>query len=198
MEALFFQIVDLYEKGGFVMPPLALATLLLWFAIGHRYFTLRRGHRGSLNHLLHLAKSGRLMPQGVMDSAVFIGHQIREKSDKYLKYRLEEAFGDLGAELGQYRALIHAIVVVAPLTGLLGTVAGMIEVFDSLGDMALFSQSGGIAGGVSQALLTTQMGLAVAIPGTVVGRLLNQKQHRLEGELLELQELLLGRKDETA
>ncbi|MDZ7829411.1 MAG: MotA/TolQ/ExbB proton channel family protein [Halofilum sp. (in: g-proteobacteria)] len=41
----------------------------------------------------------------------------------------------------------------------------MIETFESLGDMSLFSQSGGIAGGISQALFTTQLGLAVAIPG---------------------------------
>ena len=50
----------------------------------------------------------------------------------------------------------------------------MIETFSALGDMALFTQSGGIAGGISQALLTTQMGLVVAIPGLLVGRILGR------------------------
>ena len=64
--------------------------------------------------------------------------------------------------------------MVAPLAGLLGTVAGMIETFDSLGSMSLFSQSGGVAGGISQALISTQMGLAVAIPGLLAGRILRK------------------------
>lgn len=87
-------------------------------------------------------------------------------------------------ELTRFRVLIRAIVMVAPLAGLLGTVDGMIETFDALGDMALFTQSGGIAGGVSQALVSTQMGLAVAIPGLVIGRLLDRRQARIETELV--------------
>ena len=68
----------------------------------------------------------------------------------------------------------------------------MIETFDSLGDMTLFSQSGGIAGGISQALFSTQMGLCVAIPGVVVGRLLDRRQHRFEEELDQIKALVGG------
>ena len=78
----------------------------------------------------------------------------------------------------------------APLLGLLGTVTGMIETFDSLATMQLFSRSGGIAGGVAQALVSTQMGLAVAIPGVLAGKMLDDRQHQLEGELDELLEVL--------
>ena len=63
------------------------------------------------------------------------------------------------------------------------------ETFDSLATMSLFSQSGGIAGGVAQALFTTQMGLVVAIPGLVIGRLQASRQVALEGELDALVEL---------
>ena len=62
----------------------------------------------------------------------------------------------------------------------------MIETFDSLGNQALFAASGGVAGGISQALLTTQMGLVVAIPGVIVGRLLDRKQFQLENDLDQL------------
>ena len=66
----------------------------------------------------------------------------------------------------------------------------MIETFDSLGDMSLFTQTGGIAGGISQALITTQMGLAVAIPGLIVNGILNKKQNRLEIEIAQIKDYL--------
>jgi biopolymer transport protein ExbB len=69
-------------------------------------------------------------------------------------------------------------------------VIGMIETFDSLGDMSLFSQSGGIAGGISQALITTQMGLAVAIPGMIVNGVLQRKQKSIDLELAQLKDIL--------
>ncbi|MCZ7581975.1 MAG: MotA/TolQ/ExbB proton channel family protein [Deltaproteobacteria bacterium] len=85
---------------------------------------------------------------------------------------------------------MRSIVAAAPLAGLLGTVSGMIETFQSLGDMSLFSQSGGIAGGISQALITTQMGLAVAVPGMIAGRLLDRRQRFMEFELAQVKDLL--------
>ena len=78
-----------------------------------------------------------------------------------------------------HRQTIRSIVIVAPLLGLLGTVIGMIETFESLQGSALFSQSGGIAGGISQALITTQLGLVVAIPGLLIGRRLDRKQDEM-------------------
>ena len=80
--------------------------------------------------------------------------------------------------------------MVAPLLGLLGTVAGMIETFDSLGEMSLYSQSGGIAGGISQALFSTQMGLAVAIPGLIVNGVLGRRQKYIDLELAQIKDIL--------
>ena len=94
--------------------------------------------------------------------------------------------------MSAFSGLVTAVVMAAPLTGLLGTVNGMIETFDALGDMALFSQSGGIAGGISEALFSTQMGLAVAIPGLIVGKLLDRRQEALETELARLKDILCG------
>ena len=97
----------------------------------------------------------------------------------------EETAWAVKAELSKYSALVRTIVMVAPLAGLLGTVAGMIETFDALGDMSLFTQSGGIAGGIAQALISTQMGLAVAIPGLVVGRLLDRRADLIVEQAME-------------
>ena len=196
-EAVLQPLAQLMAEGGFVMPPLALGCIILWYAIGSRAYTLRRGDRRSIRALLAEAEADRLTPRGVIDGAAQLGARLAAEETGEagetgsLARRLDEGFGLLRLELGRHGAIIRAIVFAAPLTGLLGTVAGMIEVFDSLGSMSLFSQSGGIAGGVAQALLTTQMGLAVAIPGTIIGRLLSRRQQSLEEELDELKELLL-------
>jgi len=56
--------------------------------------------------------------------------------------------------------------------------------------MSLFSQSGGIAGGISQALFTTQLGLVVAVPGLVIGRIIDKKAANMELDLEQIKDIL--------
>ena len=189
------------QQGGFVMPPLFVATVILWFAIGVRYSILRRGNRRSVRVLIERAKDGRLETgRGIVDTAVLRGvneqrmRQARTPSagGEGLRPFLDDLFSDYDKDLGRYQRLIKVICAAAPLTGLLGTVTGMIETFDSLGSMSLYSQSGGIAGGISQALFTTQMGLAVAIPGLLVAGMLDRKQKWITLELAQIKDILCG------
>jgi biopolymer transport protein ExbB len=69
----------------------------------------------------------------------------------------------------------------------------MIETFDSLADMSVFSQSGGIAGGISQALFTTQMGLSVAVPGVIAALLLDRRHRALTAEIDTIKNMLCHR-----
>jgi biopolymer transport protein ExbB len=178
-------------SGGFVMIPLVVSTFILWYAIGYRFLTLQRGSVRSVRVLLARYAGGSTRPpRGIIDRAVVQGLALIQLDTAILRRLLDDAYADFETEITKGRTLISSIVAVAPLAGLLGTVTGMIETFDSLGDMALFSQSGGIAGGISQALFTTQMGLAVAVPGVVVGRLLDRRQARLEDELAKLKNIL--------
>lgn len=181
------------EAGGYVMPPLVLATIILWYAIGYRYAALRRGSVRSPRVMVARAKHG-VMPkrEGVMSRALHKGLKLKQRNLPNLRRFLDEAFAEEESELRRFQTLITTIVLAAPLMGLLGTVVGMIETFDSLGDLSLFSQSGGIAGGISQALFTTQMGLAVAIPGLVVNGMLQRKQRELLLELAQLKDILCG------
>ena len=84
--------------------------------------------------------------------------------------------------LEAYAQVITVLVAAAPLLGLLGTVSGMIELFSALHGRAAALQSS-VAGGISTALLTTQLGLVIGAPGLVAARLLHRRQLRLEARL---------------
>lgn len=175
------------------MPPLVLATLLMWFAIGYRFAALKRGSERDVRNLLRRAEKGKVpKTEGVLVRALAKGMRLRESQVDDLRPYLDDAFFEEEKEIRRYGRLIITIVTAAPLLGLLGTVIGMIETFDSLGDMSLFSQSGGIAGGIAQALITTQMGLAVAIPGLLVNGVLSRRQKNIQIELAQLKDILVA------
>ena len=182
--------LEVWKAGGFVMPPLAIATLILWWTLGKRLALLRRGQSGALRTLLAQAEAGKLQPTGVVDQALLEGFTTAQAHPTQVRPRVQLVMDQARERLKAGSKTIVLIVAIAPLAGLLGTVTGMIETFDFLATMTLFSRSGGIAGGVSQALVSTQAGLAVAIPGVIAGRLLAMKQDRLELEIDEVEELL--------
>jgi biopolymer transport protein ExbB len=164
---------------------------VLWFAIGYRFAALRRGSDRDVRNLIRRYDKGKKPTHdGVLVRALHKGMALRERNLDNLRPYLDDAFFEEQKEIRKYDRLIVTIVAAAPLLGLLGTVIGMIETFDSLGDMSLFSQSGGIAGGISQALITTQMGLAVAIPGLIVNGVLQRWQKNIDIELAQLKDIL--------
>ncbi|MDZ4728761.1 MAG: MotA/TolQ/ExbB proton channel family protein [Xanthomonadales bacterium] len=192
LASLLQQIGEYIAAGGWVMPPLLVATLLLWFAIGYRFASLKRGSKRGARNLLWRADRGKKgNNDGILIRAMLKGIELRDSiPPEHLRAMLDDAFYAEERELNKFNVLITTIVMTAPLLGLLGTVIGMIETFDSLGNMSLFSQSGGIAGGISQALITTQMGLAVAIPGLIVNGALHRKQLDIELELAQMKDIL--------
>ncbi|KIM12035.1 MAG: hypothetical protein KU37_04150 [Sulfuricurvum sp. PC08-66] len=191
------QLAEYIHDGGWVMWPLLFSIFVLWYALGFRYHRLRRGSNKSVRDLIRKSKKGECKaPKGVIDSAVLLGMDIVKNAQPELARKmLDDAFGEYEIALKKYKVLVRTIVVIAPLVGLLGTVIGMIETFDSMATMNLFSQSGGIAGGISQALFTTQFGLVVAVPGVVLGRLLDRQELRLTNELTQIKDLALAFKD---
>ena len=129
-------------------------------------------------------------PKGIVDLAAYVGVRLCKRSPEDLRGVLDDGFADIEKSMNGGKIIIKSIVTAAPLAGLLGTVTGMIETFDSLADMSLHSSSGGIAGGISQALFTTQMGLSVAVPGVVTSVLLDRKQQSLSSELDKIKDIL--------
>ncbi len=193
-DALLNDLRFYFEVGGYVMPPLVASTLVLWFAIGYRFAALKRGNVRSVRAIIEKYPDGLdHAPRGVIEKALADGIPLARRGGANLRRLLDDAFWPLERDVRRFHKLIMVIVAVAPLMGLLGTVVGMIETFDSLADMSLFAQSGGIAGGISQALFTTQMGLAVAIPGLIIGGLLNRRADMIRLELAQVKDILCSR-----
>ncbi len=194
---LLSQILDYMQSGGFVMWPLALSALVLWYALGFRFHTLKRGSQANVRNLVRKFQGGiRVKPKGLVDSAIAEALIITKLygANKTTRRYIDDAFHKYEKEFVVNKKLIHALVAVAPLIGLLGTVIGMIETFDSLASAQLFSQTGGIAGGISQALFTTQLGLVVAVPGLIIGRILDKKSLNMQNDLEQIKDILCSEK----
>lgn len=189
----FEQFNTYMNSGGYVMWPLAISVLVLWYALGYRYYTLNRGSKASVRNLVRKFKEGiRSEPKGMIDGAIVEAIHIVEAHGRTELTRayVTDAFNKYNVEITKYSRLVKTIVAAAPLIGLLGTVIGMIETFDSLADAALFSQSGGIAGGISQALFTTQLGLVVAVPGLIIGNILQRRADKMIMDLEQIKDII--------
>jgi len=189
----FEQFNAYMNSGGYVMWPLAISVLVLWYALGYRFYTLDRGSKASVRNLVRKFSEGiRSEPKGMIDGAIVEALAIVEKQGRCTLTRsyITDAFNKYTVEITKYSRLIKTIVAAAPLIGLLGTVIGMIETFDSLADAALFSQSGGIAGGISQALFTTQLGLVVAVPGLIIGNILQRRADKMIMDLEQIKDII--------
>ncbi len=130
--------------------------------LGRVWHGVRTGdfNRDRLNELRDSSPLGRILAAGLNNA----GH-----GREVMKDSIEEAATQVVHELERYLAPLGTIAAVAPLLGLLGTVIGMIKVFS-----AIMLQGTGnamvLAGGISEALMTTAAGLTVAIPAMVLHR----------------------------
>lgn len=103
-------------------------------------------------------------------------------ADAALDDRAAEAVIAEAPRIERFGAPILVIAAIAPLLGLLGTVTGMIATFDVLTEFGTANPRM-LSGGISEALITTQLGLVVAIPALVAGNLLGRTADSILGQL---------------
>lgn len=198
MHATLDTLRGLWIAGGDVMLPLVLVAVILWWTLGERWSRTRGGPSLPLRQLVERARRGESVPgDGPVQRALILGVTALAQGHDALEETLTQRFAALRDELGQGAALCATLVGVAPLLGLLGTVGGMITTFDALATMTMFSRSGGIAGGISEALVSTQVGLTVAIPGAIAAKLMDQRAARRREQLDELEQILRGLAEEA-
>ena len=135
-------------------------------------------------HYYKLGKINKINQQQALTLTFDSGSQIKNlfeiertfKSEdiESLELKLSESIAAENSKMGQIPHYIKFIAMVSPLLGLLGTVAGMIETFQSI---SLFGTGDPkfMAGGISKALITTVLGLLAAIPSLLLVTMLTSK-----------------------
>ncbi len=107
-----------------------------------------------------------------------IGIKNFGRTREAIKEHLEEVGRQEVASLGRFVEGLGTIAGISTLLGLLGTISGMIKIFSEISNQAVVNP-GSLAGGISEALITTYAGLSVAIPTIVMYKYLQSKSNAL-------------------
>ncbi len=157
---LFFLIVgdlrEFFEAGGPVLWGILLVTMIMWTLIIERFWYFRN-----------------LMP-ALSSKALNQWNDISNKGDWFSMRIRDQIISEVSAETRKFILTIETMMQILPLLGLLGTVVGMIKVFDV---MTFFGTGNArlMASGVSQATIPTMAGLVAAISGVYIANLLKRK-----------------------
>lgn len=201
---------DIVAKGGWVMYPLILCSIVALAIIAERFWSLQRKkiapvslvpqvwqwHKANTLDEKHLEALGNTSPLGKI---LAVGLMNRQHSRAIMKESIEEIGRQVVHELNRFLNTLSTIASIAPLLGLLGTVIGMIKVFGKLtsnsGDINLLS------GDISEALVTTAAGLIVAIPSLIFYRYYKGKIDELvitmEEESLKIVDVMHGEREDN-
>lgn len=186
---------DLISRGGVVMYPIILCSIIALGVFLDRLWVLRRKNiipGEFIRNVEEQVKNQKIseaifLCQGDHSSIAKIflaGLKNAGRGMWLVKEAIEEMGGREGVILEKHVGILSTIANLTPLLGLLGTVSGMIKTFNvislqGVGNPAL------LAGGISEALITTATGLCVAIPTLVCYRILKDKAEALIFEMEE-------------
>ncbi len=185
---------EMILKGGVVMIPLFFTSILALAVVIERGFFLRR-RRIIKPEILDMiqriekpedaekATFGLSQQKGPFSNVIRVGLQNHGRSREEIK----EAVVDQGRQetrvLERGLGVLETVAGISPLLGLLGTVLGMVRVFRVISEQGL-GQTQSLSGGISQALITTVVGLSIAIPALVA---YNYFSHKVEDLVMEIE-----------
>lgn len=176
---------EIIKAGGWLMVPIVLCSIVAIAITVERYWALRLAKvmpKDQLpkvwmwikNHELDSAKIKELKSGSLFGYILSSGLTASKHGREAMKDAIQEAGNHVAHEMEKFLSTLGTIAAIAPLLGLLGTVLGMIEVFTAI--MVQGSGNTGVlAGGISQALITTAAGLSVAIPAVIFHRALTRR-----------------------
>ena len=156
---VFSAVRDFVETGGDVLLVIAVVTFGMWLLILERYWFYVRVHPKAARQVMEQWEAR-------VDHQSWYAHQIR---------RL--LLTDVDLELQRGLQIIKSLVALCPMLGLLGTVTGMIEVFDVMA-IAGSGNARGMAAGVSKATLPTMAGMVAALSGLLFSATLERRAKR--------------------
>jgi len=205
-------VLDLLKPGGIIMFPLLLCSVLALAIIIERFWTLRASRLApkslvhdlwgwikkkelnarKLKDIKETAPLGRILAAGLANAKH--GREIMKES-------IQEEASHVVHEMERFLNTLGTIAVIAPLLGLLGTVIGMIKVFAQL-QLEGAGNASALAGGISEALITTAAGMTVAIPALIFYRYFTRRVDEIvvnmEQESLRLVEVVHGDREAVA
>lgn len=181
------------------MVPILLCSIIAVAAFVERLWALRRDRVAPRAFAVEIVDLARLRRwddaatlcrkrEAMVARVVERGIEVRGQPRSIVKERMEEVGRREAAELERYVPVLGTIASVAPLLGLLGTVGGMILTFEVIQSQGM-GNVGSLAGGISQALITTFAGLCVGIPALVANRYL---LGRVDDLVIDVEEVALA------
>jgi biopolymer transport protein ExbB len=183
----------LFVKGGFIMIPIGVLSVLGLAVIIEKIITLRQSrviNREIVNTIDQIQTQAdipmamRTCERHNSPFANIIRAGLGEANEPLpvVRQEMEDTGRREVKRLERFMALLETVAAASPLLGLLGTVVGMIEVFAVISVEGV-GQTGKLAGGIAQALITTAAGLSIGIPALV---LYNFFDARIEGFVVKI------------
>lgn len=188
------QVVDYLVRGGITMIPLLLSSVLALAIVVERAISLRRRkilipEIISVVESLDRAEDIKLAVaiceknSGAFANLILTGLQNQDLPPVEMREVLTDQGRQEVRELERGLAALETIAGIAPLLGLFGTVLGMVEVFTIISRQGT-GQASSLAGGISEALITTVTGLAIGIPALIM---YNYFLNRAENYILDIE-----------
>jgi biopolymer transport protein ExbB len=186
------RIWDIWTSGGWVMVPLFLLAVLLYGQAFQLLLYVRRTRLDEATemHWWDWVRNPEKAEGRVGEVIQYT--QTDVSSAKQVRNRFDEIRAALLALIERRARFVTTLVAAAPLLGLLGTVLGMLQTFYGLATSSGTESAGVIASGISEALVTTQTGLTIALPGLFLVMIIQRQRHRLEARIARLESLTLS------
>jgi biopolymer transport protein ExbB len=202
-------VFELVIAGGWLMLPIIVCSVVALAIIVERLWSLQMRRvlpkhlvaqvwRWEKVHQLNDENLRDLQASSPLGSILAAGILNRYQSRDVMKESLEDTGRHIVHELERYLNTLGTIAAITPLLGLLGTVIGMIKVFATITTQGV-GNPGALAGGISEALLTTAAGMSVAIPTLMFFRYFRGRVRmlvlRMEQEAMIMIEIMHGQRD---
>ncbi|MCZ6895369.1 MAG: MotA/TolQ/ExbB proton channel family protein [Gammaproteobacteria bacterium] len=205
-------MLEFVKAGGWMMLPILMSSVIAMALIVERFWSLQTRRITPDNLVAQVwqwarsdvldAKRIQALRDGSPLGRVLSAGLVNRAHDRIvMKESIEEVGRHVVYELGRYLNTLGTIAAITPLLGLLGTVIGMIKVFAAITAQGVGDASV-LAGGISEALITTAAGLSVAIPTLMFYRFFRGRVEgfvvAMEQEALKLVEVLHGEREREA
>jgi biopolymer transport protein ExbB len=173
-------LLQVLHEGGPLLIPIGVCSFILLVFVFERAVSLRHGRvipRPFVRRFLEQLREEKLTPEEALIRCEESRSPVAEVFEAAVRkwgrssVEVEQAIIDAGERvsngLRRYLRLFNGISTISPLLGMLGTVVGMIQAFNSIATADAMGRPELLAAGISQALLTTAAGLTVAIPALI-------------------------------